>query len=169
MANKFNSLQDLFEHEIQDLYSAETQLIDALPKMAKNASDDELRSGFEMHLEQTKRQRERLERIAEICNFKPKGDSCEAMEGLIEEGEDIMKSKADPAIKDAALIAAGQRVEHYEISAYGTAKNYAQKLGFDEVAQLLDQTLNEEKEADSKLNHLAVDKINDRALRVSNK
>ncbi len=167
MATKMNSLQDLFEHEIRDLYSAESQLIEAIPKMAENSTNEELRRGFEEHLEQTKHHKERLERIGEVCNFKPKGDDCDAMEGLIDEGEKIIKSKADPAIKDAALISAGQRVEHYEISAYGTARNFAEKLGFEEAARLLEQTLGEEKETDSKLNSLAVSKINDAAMHVS--
>jgi ferritin-like metal-binding protein YciE len=166
MARKFKSLRDLFEHEIQDLYSAESQLIEALPKMAESASNQELKSGFQEHLEQTKRHKERLEKVAEMCDFKPKGETCEAMEGLIEEGEEIVKSKAEASIKDAALIGAGQRVEHYEIAAYGTARNYAEKLELNDCVALLEETLNEEKETDSKLNHLATEKINQEALNV---
>ncbi|MGK7397651.1 MAG: ferritin-like domain-containing protein [Candidatus Cyclobacteriaceae bacterium M3_2C_046] len=164
MARKFNNLRDLFEHEIKDLYSAESQLINALPKMAEAASNDQLEKGFTEHLEQTKTHKERLEKVAQICEFDPKGETCDAMEGLVEEGEEIIKSKAESAIKDAALIGAAQRVEHYEISAYGTAINYAEMLGYDEVVKILKETLEQEKETDAKLNHMAVDKINQKAL-----
>ncbi len=108
MATKVNSLRDLFEHEIRDLYSAESQLLDAIPTMAENATNEELRQGFEEHLEQTRHHRERLEHIGEVCDFRLKGENCDAMEGLIDEGDKIVKMKADPALKDAALIAAGQ-------------------------------------------------------------
>jgi ferritin-like metal-binding protein YciE len=161
---KFNSLQDLFEYEIRDLYSAETQLTKALPKMAKAASNEKLRAGFEEHLEQTQNHLKRLERVAELCKFDVKGSTCEAMEGLVAEGEEVIKSKAEESIKDAALVSAAQRVEHYEMAAYGTVRNFAQRLGMDECAKLLEETLNEEKETDSKLNKLAVSHINEAAL-----
>jgi ferritin-like metal-binding protein YciE len=164
---KFKSLRDLFEFEIKDLYSAETQLEKALPKMAETASDKELKDSFKKHLEETKEQRERLEKIGEICDFSVKGHTCDAMKGLIKEGEEVIESEADAPIKDAALISASQRVEHYEIAAYGTVRNFAKKLGFDEVADLLQMTLDQEKETDMKLNKLAVDKINDKAVKAS--
>ena len=167
MATKWNSLQDLFEHEIRELYSVESQLIEAIPKMADNSANEELKSGFREQLEQTKHHRDRLERIGELYHFTPDGEECDAMEGLLEEGKKVMKSKTIPALKDAALISAGQRVEHYEISAYGTARNYAQSLGFDEASNLLEQTLGEEKETDLKLNCLALGRINEAALNAS--
>ena len=163
MANKFNSFKDLFEFEIKDLYSAELQLIEALPKMAEAANNPELKNGFHQHLEQTRNQKERLDKLAEKLGFDPKGGHCDAMEGLINEGEEIIKSKAASPVKDSALIAAAQRVEHYEISAYGTVRNYAEKLGFEEAIELIEATLKEEKETDSKLNHLAVEKVNKEA------
>ena len=167
MATRWNSLQDLFEHEIRELYSVESQLIEAIPKMAGNSTNEELRSGFREQLEQTKHHRDRLEQIGELYHFNPEGEDCDAMEALLGEGKKAMKSKTIPALRDAALISAGQRVEHYEISAYGTARNYAQSLGFDEAANILEQTLGEEKETDLKLNYLALDRINEAALNAS--
>lgn len=164
---KFKSLRDLFEFEIKDLYSAEMQLEKALPKMAETASNKELKDSFKKHLEETKEQRERLEKIGKICDFSVKGSTCDAMKGLIKEGEEVIESQADASIKDAALISAGQRVEHYEIAAYGTAKEFAKRLGFDEAAELLHTTLEQEKATDMKLNKLAVEKINAEALKVS--
>ena len=166
MANKFDSFKDLFEFEIKDLYSAEVQLTEALPKMAEAASSKELKEGFKEHLEQTKNQKERLDKLAEKVGFDPKGGHCDAMEGLINEGEEIIKSKAEPAIKDSALIAAAQRVEHYEIAAYGAVRNYAEKLNLKEAVELIEATLKEEKETDSKLNKLAVEKINKEAAKA---
>lgn len=164
---KFKSLRELFEFEIRDLYSAETQLEKALPKMAESASNKELQSSFKKHLKETIEQRERLEKIGDLCDFAVKGHTCDAMKGLIKEGEEVIESKADGPIKDAALISASQRVEHYEIAAYGTAKNFAEHLGFDEVARLLQTTLDQEKETNMKLNKLAVEKINAEAMKVS--
>lgn len=164
MKKNMNSLRDLFEHSVQDLFSAEDQLIKALPKMAENASDEEVKELFRIHLEETKKQKERLEKIAKMLDFNPKGEKCHGMEGLIEEGEEIMKLKGN-AVKDAGLIAAGQKVEHYEIAGYGTARRYAEKLGEKEAVKLLEQTLNEEKEADTKLNKAAVNKVNIEALK----
>ncbi|AHM61702.1 hypothetical protein D770_17250 [Flammeovirgaceae bacterium 311] len=160
---KFNSLKDLFEHEIKDLYSAESQLTDALPKMAEKASSPQLRKAFETHLEETKVQRDRLEKVGEICGFSVKGEKCKAMEGLIKEGKDMLEMKGDDSVRDAGLIASAQRVEHYEMAGYGTARTYAQQLGLNDVADLLEQTLNEEKSTDEKLNKLAVDRINQKA------
>lgn len=164
MKKSMSSLRDLFEHSVRDLFSAEDQLIKALPKMADNASDEEVKELFRIHLEETKKQKERLEKIANMLDFSPKGEKCHGMEGLIEEGEEIMKLK-DNAVKDAGLIAAGQKVEHYEIAGYGAARHYAEKLGEKEAVKLLEQTLNEEKEADAKLNKAAVSKVNVEALK----
>jgi ferritin-like metal-binding protein YciE len=154
------SLHDLLVDELKDLYSAESQLVKALPKMAKAASAPELRQGFEEHLEQTKGQVERLEQIFERMEISPRGKKCKAMEGLIEEGKELLKQDAEPTVKDAALIGAAQKVEHYEIAAYGTARTHASLLGDDEAANLLQETLDEEAEADKKLTQLAESVIN---------
>ena len=148
------TLEDLFVHELRDLASAEKQLIKALPKMAESATSPELRSGFEEHLKQTKNQAQRLERIFEELGEKPKGKKCRGMVGLIEEGEEMADSFEED-VRDAGLISAAQRVEHYEIAAYGTAREYARILGEDQAATLLQATLGEEKETDKKLTELA--------------
>lgn len=163
MANNMNSLKDLFIHEIKDLYSAENQLTDALPKMAEKAADGTLKSAFKSHLEETKKQKERLEKISQMLDIDIKGEKCEAMAGLIEEGKEALEMKGDDEVRDAALIGAAQRVEHYEMAGYGTARNYAKRLGFGDAASLLEETLNEEKSADSKLNDIAVSRVNERA------
>ena len=151
---EMQSLQDLFEHEIADLHSAEKQLVEALPKMAKAASHDELRKAFEHHLEETREHVSRLEEIrSEIGSSMT--EKCEGMAGLIEEGEEIVEAKGDSAVKDAALIGAAQRVEHYEIAAYGTARTLADELGLGEAKDLLDQTLDEESNADTLLTKIA--------------
>src|SRR5581483_11332485 len=140
---KLDSLEDVFVHQLNDLYSAEDQLVEALPKMAEAASNGELRKALEHHLQETKDHRDRVE-------------ECKAMKGLIEEGEEVIQtSGADSAAKDAALIAAAQRVEHYEIAAYGTARTLAGELGHDEAKDLLDQTLDEESNADKLLTKIA--------------
>lgn len=157
---KLKTLQDLFIHELKDLYSAETQLVKALPKMAKAASHDELRAAFEEHLEETKGQVERLEQIAEMCETKLTGHKCKAMEGLIAEGADMIAEDAEDTVRDAGLIGAAQRVEHYEMAGYGTAKALAKQLGHDEAVELLDETLEEEKSADERLTDLAETVIN---------
>lgn len=162
-AEKLNSLKDLFEHEIKDLYSAESQLTKALPKMAEKAQDPQLRKAFEMHLKETEQQRERLEQIGQICGFDVKGEKCKAMEGLIKEGQDMLEMKGDASVRDAGLIASAQRVEHYEMAGYGTARTYAQQLGLNDCAQLLETTLNEEKSTDEKLNKLAISRVNKKA------
>lgn len=150
------NLQDLFIHELKDLYSAENQLVKALPEMAKAASSPELKDAFQTHLGQTKEHVSRIEQIFEDLGRGPGGQKCEAMEGLIKEGESILKEDAPDAVKDAALIAAAQRVEHYEIAGYGTVRTYAQQLGQDRAAKLLQQTLDEEGHADKLLNDLAL-------------
>lgn len=156
---KLESLDKLFLDQLKDIYSAESQLIRALPKMAKAAANPALRKAFETHLEETKGQKERLDKIAERLNLKLTGKKCAAMEGLIEEGKEVLEADGPEPIIDAALIAAAQRVEHYEISAYGTARALAQHLGHREAAQLLDKTIHEEGETDHKLTELAEQKI----------
>lgn len=158
---KMNSLEDLLVHELKDLYNAENQLLKALPKMAKAASSDELRNSFEEHRKVTEKQVERLDRIFQDMGQNPKGVKCHAMEGLIEEGEEVIKEKKmEPSVKDAALIASAQRVEHYEIAGYGTARTFAGILGKDEIRNLLQETLDEEAEADRRLTSLAENSIN---------
>ena len=152
---KLESLHDLFVDELKDLYNAETQLTKALPKMAKAAASEELRTAFEDHLKETEHQVERLETIFKELEASPKGKKCKAMAGLIQEGSEMIEADGPDAVKDAALIAAAQRVEHYEMAGYGTVRTYAQLLGFDEAANLLQETLDEEAAADEKLNELA--------------
>jgi ferritin-like metal-binding protein YciE len=160
MAN--DGLRELYIDELKDLYSAENQLVKALPKMAKAASSDELREGFEEHLEQTKGQVQRLEQIFEQLDENPKGKKCIGMEGLVKEGQEITDEDFEGAVLDAALIGAAQRVEHYEIAAYGTVRAFAETLGENEHVSLLEQTLEEEKQTDEKLNQLA-EQINQQA------
>lgn len=165
-SEKLPTLEDLLHHELRDLYSAESQLIEALPKMAKAASDESLRTAFTEHLEETRAQRERLSEIAKVLDIEVTGHTCEAMKGLVKEGEEIIKSEADQAVKDAGLIGAAQRVEHYEMAGYGTARALAQELGYREAITLLETTLEEEKNADSKLNGIAINRVNQRANKV---
>jgi ferritin-like metal-binding protein YciE len=160
------TLQDLFVHELKDLYSAEKQLTAALPKMAKAASTPELKEAFNAHLQETQHQLERVHGILQELGENPGRKKCAAMEGLIEEGSHIIKEKADPAVKDAALIAAAQRVEHYEISGYGTARAFAESLGHKEAAKILDEILDEESSANEKLNAIATKQVNPAALQV---
>ncbi len=160
-----NNLKDLYVEQLRDLYSAENQILDALPKMAKKASHDELRTAFEEHRTVTERQVERLDRIFEDLGEKPKGHHCRGMEGLIKEGEELMSERADSDVLDAGLIAAAQRVEHYEMAGYGTVRTYADMLGHKEHARLLQQTLNEEGETDKRLTGLAERVINIEAAR----
>jgi len=159
---KESSLKELYLKELRDSYDAEKQITKALPKMAKAASSSQLRQGFEEHLEQTKNHIARLEEIFEALDESPKGETCDGMEGLIEEGSNIMEEGLDPEALDAALIAAAQRVEHYEMAAYGTLRTYANILGDKEAASLLQETLDEEKATDQKLTGLA-EKINIKA------
>src|SRR5690606_26758684 len=162
-SEKLNSLKDLLEHEIKDLYSAESQLIDALPEMAKAASSEKLKKAFETHLEETKVQLERLEKVAKAMKVDPTGETCAAMKGLIKEAKDMIKMKGEDNVKDAGLIASAQRVEHYEIAGYGAAHAYAQQLDLQDAAKLLEETLKEEKSTDTKLNKLALESINKKA------
>jgi ferritin-like metal-binding protein YciE len=157
-----NSLRDLLVDELRDLYNAENQLVKALPKMAKAASHDELQEGFKEHLEQTRGHVDRLDRCFKILGEKAKGKTCHAMQGLVEEGKEAIEEDAPDAIRDAKLIGAAQRVEHYEIAAYGTARAFAQTLGETKVADLLQETLDEEGETDKKLTALA-ETINEEA------
>lgn len=155
---KVESLQELYITELKDLYSAEKQLVKALPKMAKAASSDELRQGFEDHLAETQGQVERLEQIFEELGVSPRGKKCVGMEGLIEEGKELMEEEdIDPEVLDAGLIAAAQHVEHYEMAGYGCVRTYAELLGYTEAAQLLQKSLDEEGATDKKLTALAQD------------
>jgi ferritin-like metal-binding protein YciE len=150
-----NSLKDLLIDELQDLYSAETQLVKALPKMAKAASNEDLKAGFLEHLEQTKVHVDRLEQSLQRLESSAKGKTCHAMKGLVEEGTEAIDLDGPDPIRDATLIGAAQRVEHYEIAAYGTARAFAETLGETDIAELLQETLDEEAETDKKLTSLA--------------
>jgi ferritin-like metal-binding protein YciE len=163
---KLRSLHDLYVEELKDLYSAESQLVTALKKMAKAASAPELNKAFTDHLKETEGQVQRLETIFEKLGSSPKGKKCKAMEGLIEEGKETISEDADPSIKDAALIAAAQRVEHYEMAGYGCARTYAHLLGEADAAQLLQETLDEEGAANEKLTKLSETVINPEAASV---
>ena len=157
-----NSLKELYIDELKDLYNAENQLVKALPKMAKAASSDELRQGFEKHLEQTKGHVQRLEKIFQALGESPKGKTCKGMQGLIEEGSEATEEDYEGSVMDAALIGAARRVEHYEIAGYGTVRSMAETLGEDNHVSLLEETLEEEKETDEKLTELA-EQINSQA------
>ncbi len=157
---KMVTLKDLLEDELKDIYSAEKQLIKALPKMVRKASSDELRDALEEHLEVTKRQAGRLERVFEELGSKAKAKTCEAMKGLIEEAEDMMSEDAEDAVLDAAIIGCAQKVEHYEIASYGTVKSWADRIGNNRAAQLLDETLQEEGDADKRLTEIAESMVN---------
>ena len=157
---RLDTLRDLYVEQLQDLYSAETQLVAALPKMAKAASHTQLRGAFQEHLTQTETHVKRLENIFDDLGVSPKGQKCKGMEGLIKEGEEMIKTKGDSAAIDAGLIAAAQRVEHYEIAGYGCVRTYAQQLGDQQVARQLQQTLDEEGMTDKKLTQLAESVIN---------
>jgi len=161
-----NTFRDLYISELQDLYDAENQLIEALTKMAAASSSYELRAGFESHLQQTHGHVERLEQIFNSMGEDPKRKKCKAMKGLVSEGGEMIDSDFEGAVKDAGLISAAQRVEHYEIAAYGAAKTFARLLGDEEGASLLEQTEDEEKQTDEKLSDLA-DTINAQALETS--
>src|SRR2546425_4848482 len=152
---KAKSLSECFLPHLQDPYDAENQLITALPKMTEAASSAELRNAFEEHLEQTRNQATRLEQVFEIVSDKAKKADCKGMQGLIKEGNEMIKSDSEPEVRDVALIAAAQRVEHYEIAGYGCVRTYARLLGYGDAESLLQQTLEEEKEADQKLNDIA--------------
>jgi len=160
---KMRTLNDLFIHELKDLYSAEKQLTKALPKMAKAAKNEMLREALESHLKETEEQVERLDEIFSELGMNGRGTKCEAMEGLIEEGKKAIEEDMEDDVRDAALICAAQRVEHYEIAGYGCARTFAEQLGHEQAARLLQQTLDEEAAADKKLTQIAMDRVNEEA------
>ena len=162
---KLNTLQNLYTDELRDLYNAENQLLKALPKMAKAASSEELKEAFEKHLEQTKGQVKRLEQVFEELDEKPKGKTCRAMKGLIEEGSEILEEDGEKSVRDAGIIVAAQKVEHYEIAGYGSVRTFAHLLGQNKAAELLQATLDEESETNELLNRLAESVINPEAVR----
>jgi ferritin-like metal-binding protein YciE len=164
MAEQTNPLEELLVDELKDLYSAENQIVKALPKMAKAAGSTDLRRAFERHLEETKRQVERLDQIGEQLDIRLTGKKCKGMAGLIEEGNELIAEDLEQDALDAGLIGAAQKVEHYEIAAYGTARAHAEMLGYSKVARLLQQTLNEEGATDKKLTQLAENIINVEAV-----
>jgi ferritin-like metal-binding protein YciE len=158
------SLQELFLSTLQDIYHGEKQILKALPKMAKNATTPELKQAFQHHHEQTEGQVERLQRVFELMNKSARGRTCEAIEGLVEEGKEVMDEAETGEVMDAGLIAAAQAVEHYEIARYGTLRAWAQQLGMQEAARLLEETLQEEKQADELLNKIALSGANRAAV-----
>jgi ferritin-like metal-binding protein YciE len=160
MATKLKSLDDLLVHELQDIYDAEGQIVKALPRMIKAASHPELQAAFEEHLEQTEGQIERLDQAFQLLGIPAKGQRCAGMAGLIEEGKKMIEEDANPAVMDAALIAAAQKIEHYEIASYGCVCTYAEMLGYDQVHDLLGQNLEEEETTDERLTILAESVIN---------
>ena len=157
---ELNTLKDLYIHELKDLYSAEKQLTKALPKMAKAASNEELAEGFETHLSETEEHVSRLEQILQSHDQTTRGPKCKGMEGLLEEGKEMMEEDAEDEVRDAGLISAAQRVEHYEMAGYGCARTYAEMIGDEEGAELLQQTLDEESATNQKLTDLAQSVIN---------
>lgn len=157
---KLDTLHDLLVDQLKDLYSAEKQIIKVLPRMAKAATSRELRRGFLEHLAQTKRQVRRLEQVCKLLGISPRGKKCAAMEGLGEEGKELLDEDARPAVLDAGLIAAAQKVEHYEMASYGCARTWAEQLGLREAAALLEETLEEEKATNEKLTQLAEQSVN---------
>src|SRR5688500_5698436 len=160
MASKMSTLEDLYIDLLKDLYSAEKQLVKALPKIAKNAQSPDLQKAFQEHLKQTEGHVERIERIFSNQGGSPRGKKCVGMEGLIEEGNELLQEDAEPDVLDAGLIAAAQKVEHYEIASYGTARAWAEKMGHNDHARILQQTLDEEATANEKLTDLAESFIN---------
>jgi ferritin-like metal-binding protein YciE len=160
---RLSSLDDLLVHELQDIYNAEAQILKALPKMVKAATDPELKSAFEEHRRQTEGQVVRLDQVFKLLGLPAKGRKCEGMAGLLEEGKKTMEQDAEPAVLDAAMIAAAQKVEHYEIAAYGCVCTYAEMLGYDQVHELLGQNLDEEETTDQRLTALAESVINPEA------
>ena len=160
---KIETMQDLFITELSDLYNAEKQITKALPKMAETAKDPALKAAFENHLIETDRQIIRLDKIFEILGIKLKHEKCDALQGLVKEAEELMKHVKNDAVMDAALIAAAQKVEHYEIASYGTLCALGEQLGYTQVVGILRETLTEEKGADEKLTMIAVESVNERA------
>ena len=161
---KLDTLQKLYTNQLRDLYSAEHQLLKASPKMAKAASSEDLKDAFEKHLKQTKGHVERLEQVFEELGEKPKGKTCRAMKGLIEEGSEILKEGGEDSVIDAGIIVAAQKVEHYEIAGYGSVRTFAHLLGENKAAELLQTTLDEEAETNQLLNRLAESIVNPEAV-----
>ncbi|MFL6196253.1 MAG: ferritin-like domain-containing protein [Thermoanaerobaculia bacterium] len=161
---EMDSLRKLYTDELKDLYSAEKQILQALPRMAKKVQNEQLKKAFETHVQETQMQVERLDRIFESLGKSPRGKKCKGMEGLLEEGKEMMQEDMEPEVLDAALISAAQRVEHYEIAGYGTVRTYAQLLGEKDHVKLLQQTLDEEGNTDKKLTRLAESQINVEAM-----
>jgi ferritin-like metal-binding protein YciE len=157
---ELKSLKDLLIHSLQDIYSAEKQIIKALPKMIKSASHEELKKAFETHLKETEGQKEKLDKVFELIGARPGRMKCKAMEGLVEEGNELMEEDIDSDVLDAGLIAAAQKIEHYEIASYGTARVYSEQLGEEAVTDLLSEILEEEKRTDELLTDLALSSIN---------
>ena len=161
---KLDTLQKLFISELRDIYHAEGQLLKALPKMAEGASSEELKKAFETHLKETEGHVERLEEAFQLLGETPKGKVCHGMKGLIEEGSEILEEDGEDPVLDAGIIVAAQKVEHYEIAAYGSDRTFAELLGHDKVAELLEATLEEESAANELLNNLAEEVVNPTAL-----
>lgn len=161
---KMRTLEDLFVDQLKDLYSAEQQIVKALPKMAKAASSEELRAAFTKHLEQTREHVTRLEQVFDELGIPARAKKCKAMEGLIDEGKEVLDLNAEPPVRDAALIAAAQRVEHYEMAGYGCARTYARELDHQDAAELLQETLDEEGETDKRLTDIAEGVVNVEAM-----
>lgn len=160
---KMKTLEDLFVHELKDLMSAEKQLVKALPKMIKAATNDDLRQALESHLQETEEQARRLEEIFKQLDIPSRSMKCKAMEGLIEEGKEALEEEMEDSVRDAAIICAAQRVEHYEIAGYGCARTFADQLGHQDASRLLQRTLDEEKAADEKLTQIAMTAVNTEA------
>jgi ferritin-like metal-binding protein YciE len=156
----FNTLQELFMHELKDIYDAENRIVDALPKMVEAAGSPELKSAFQQHLNETQTHVTRLERVFRALGEEPSRETCDGIKGVLSEGNDAVSAKGDPAVHDAALIAAAQRVEHYEMSVYGTLRSFAEQLGYNDAATTFQQTLDEEEQTDKKLTELAESRIN---------
>lgn len=161
---QFNSLNDLFVQQLKDLYDGEQQLTEALPLMAKAATSSQLKNAFQEHFRETQGHVQRLEQVFRAINCEPEREACPAMKGMIKEGNDVMSAKGDPAVRDAALIAAAQRVEHYEMAGYGAVRTFAQQLGRQDLATILQQTLEEEGAADKKLTTIAQSGVNQSAV-----
>jgi ferritin-like metal-binding protein YciE len=162
---KLETLHDLYLSELRDLYSAEDQIIKALPKVIEKTTSPELREALSDHLEETRGHLTRLEEVFQMHGEEPKKQKCKGMQGVLAEGEELLGYDASPAVRDAAIIAACQRVEHYEIAAYGTVRTYAEQLGHDHAASLLEETLDEESAADEKLTQIAANRVNIEATR----
>lgn len=159
-------MQEFMEHTIQDLYSAENQILEALPQLIERAQNDQLRQALQTHQRETEQQVQRLEQIAQQMGVDPDGETCMAMQGLVEEAQDLLSQIEDPQLADAAIIGAAQKVEHYEIAAYGTARTLAQQAGQDQAADLFAQTLEEEKATDEKLTVIATSSVNQQAAQA---